>query len=134
VSSSDNINPATYQDICRWLISITFVLALIVSPHTHYFDCLLLAIPAALTLPTIDLPALIFKSGGAAGLGRWHRIWCIVLLVYPIVSWPINFMPGSVAECLGGARELEGLIFLAINVVLLALACLELRELGLKAA
>jgi hypothetical protein len=109
------------QSGCRWLISITFVIALIVSPHTHYFDCLLLSIPAALTLPTVDLAALMCKRGSASGLSLWHRIWCCILLLYPPVSWLINFIPG-------GARELEGMIFLAINMALAVLAGLELTN------
>jgi hypothetical protein len=118
-------------DSWRWLISITFVLALIVSPHSHYFDALLLAVPAALTLPTLDLTALIGKNGPASEMSGPHRIWCAILVAYPLLSWPINFVPGL--QCVG-ARELEGMIFLTINVVLAALAFLQIKKNGLESA
>lgn len=99
----------------RWLICITFLVALIVSPHSHYFDCLLLAVPAALTLKTLDLTEIFKEPDNDAG-GRWYRWWCAILVSYPLISWPINFLPG-------GQRELEGMLFLAINSLLLFLAC-----------
>ncbi|MBU6451752.1 MAG: DUF2029 domain-containing protein [Cyanobacteria bacterium REEB67] len=110
-----------YLEACRWLLAFTFVLALIVSPHTHYFDCLLLAVPAALTLPTVDLAALLFKRGPLVEvLSLAHRLWCIVLLLFPLLSWPINFMPAS--------RVVEGELFLAINILLAALAAWQIRH------
>jgi hypothetical protein len=116
-------------DTRRWLIAITMLLALIVSPHSHYFDCLLLAVPAAITLPTLDPIALVSKSGRAAKLSLSHRIWCGILLAYPILSWPINFVPGLPGL---GARELEGIIFLTINLILFWLAFLQLKNIRLE--
>lgn len=122
---------SSYLVGCRWLVSISVVLALIVSPHSHYFDCLLLAVPAALTLPTLDPVALILKNGQAAHLSVWHRIWCGILLAYPLISWPINFVPGLQSL---GARELEGMVFLTINLVLAVLAIMEIKTVGLESA
>jgi hypothetical protein len=109
----------TYLESCRWLLAFTFVLALVVSPHTHYFDCLLLSVPAALTLPTVDLAALLMRRGPLIeALSLPHRLWCILLLLFPLLSWPINFMTAS--------RVVEGGLFLAINILLAALAAWQI--------
>ncbi len=97
----------------RFYIALTFVLALLLSPHSHYFDCLLLAVAAAITLPSISVVELWRLPARSV----WYRIWCAILVVYPLVSWPINF-------CF--SREFEGICFLALNSALFVSGLLAL--------
>lgn len=117
------------SEIGRWSIALTFVLALIVSPHSHFFDCLLLAVPAALTLPCIDLGIIwagkVEDRGNTKRLSLAHQIWCSILIFYPLISWPINFVCGP-----GNGRELEGFCFLVLNSALLLCGCFTLRKLA----
>jgi len=103
----------------RWLLCLTFLTALVVSPHSHFFDCLLLSVPAALTLKNLDLAAVLFDKDAYSS--PWYRWWCGALIAFPLLSWPINFLP------LGG-RELEGTLFLLLNCILLLLAWRLLQE------
>jgi hypothetical protein len=41
------------KQILSWLYSTLILLSLLVSPHAHFHDCLLIAIPAMLTLPLL---------------------------------------------------------------------------------
>ena len=93
------------EHCCRWLIASTVALSLVLSPHSHYFDCLLLSVAAALTLTPAKITTLP------------HRLWCIVLILYPIISWPFNY-------CF--SRELEGGLFFALNLLLTGLAFWQL--------
>lgn len=99
----------------RFYLALTFVSALLLSPHSHYFDCLLLAVAAAITLPSISVLDLLKWPGKSL----WYRLWCIILVLYPLVSWPINF-------CF--SRESEGVCFLALNCALFVSGSLALFE------
>jgi Glycosyltransferase family 87 len=67
----------------RWLLSITIVTALIFAPHVHHYDLLLLAIPAALTLETVD-PFEAVKIKNSA-----YKWWTLLLIFFPVISWVI---------------------------------------------
>ena len=70
----------------RWLAALTVVTALVVSPHTHVHDDLLLALAAALTLkiPT-ERPITINKWLSSA----WYGLICtFAFLGYYFYSWP----------------------------------------------
>ncbi len=107
----------------RWYLALTFVAALILSPHTHYFDCLLLAVPAALTLPSLNLVSIWAKADESGDPNRfvWYRLWCTIMVLYPLVSWPINFV---------SSRELEGICFLVLNSALMLCGGLTLQKLA----
>lgn len=100
----------------RFILAFTYTLALVLSPHSHYFDCLLLTVPAALTMRGL----LIAKENGAeeneieawrsVQSNPWYHFWCKLLFFYPLLSWIYNF-------CLG-SMEAEGIAFLITNVVL----------------
>lgn len=103
----------------RFLLAFIFTLSLVLSPHSHYFDCLLLTIPAALTLRGMLLAESDSESEDYA---QWkqlkampqYRWWCRILVFYPFVSWFYNFALGSM--------EAEGIAFLLTNT-LLAVLC-----------
>jgi len=70
----------------RWLISLTLIAALVFAPHVHHYDCLILAIPAALTLTTVDpFEAVKLPS-------RPFRCWTLLFIVYPAFSWIVSML------------------------------------------
>lgn len=64
-----------------WAMSTTVLVCLLASPHVHRQDLLLLAIPAALTLPVVSFFDLS-KIGPTI-----FRLWCGVFLAYPLLGW-----------------------------------------------
>jgi hypothetical protein len=87
-----------------WALAMTMVAAVTLSPHSHVFDCVLLAIPAALTLPTLSLvDALRIEKQSL----RW---WSVTFIVFPILSWILNYsMPLLTSP----------IFFFIINVILM---------------
>lgn len=64
-----------------WAMAVSLVLLLVASPHTHVYDLILLALPAALTLPT-------WRAGEILALAPPSlKLWCLTLLLYPLLSW-----------------------------------------------
>lgn len=71
----------------RWAWALTIMLAIFVSPHTHIFDCVLIALAAVLTMPTLSLIEL-------KELPMWQRIWCALVILFPPLSWLSNYVFG----------------------------------------
>lgn len=65
----------------EWAMALTTVLSLVVSPHSHVYDLLLMSIPAILTIPKLSF----VKAAALKSIS--HRIWCLTLMVYPFASW-----------------------------------------------
>lgn len=111
----------------RFKLAFVFTLALVLSPHTHHFDCLLMAIPAALTLKRVNPWAYIDAATPAPQTfeaSTWYRLWCLSLIFYPLLSWIFNFALGS--------HDFEGPFFLALNTVLL-ISCAKVLQSIFKA-
>lgn len=68
------------NDLLPWAMALTVVSALVVNPHVHFYDCLLLAVAAGITLPTISLFAAVKLKPLSL------RVWTTLLLLYPILS------------------------------------------------
>jgi hypothetical protein len=85
----------------QWAMALTTVACLVLSPHSHVYDLLLLSIPAALTLPSLGAMRLWQQSTPAL------RVWSFVLFFYPLLSY--------FAYWLG-----QQWIFVLMNVTLLA--------------
>lgn len=64
-----------------WAMSVSLVLSLFFGPHVHIHDCLLLAVAAILTIPSVS-PSVVFKEKDI-----FYRVWCMTLLLYPLVSF-----------------------------------------------
>ena len=64
-----------------WAAASTFALTLLVSPHTHIYELVVLSCPAILTLPPLRT---LFQR---AGKPLAERIWCWLVLTFPIMSW-----------------------------------------------
>jgi hypothetical protein len=114
----------------RFLLAFIYTLALVLSPHSHYFDCLLLVIPAALTLEGRLRQgqgdgSIADTTWQAINDSRWYRWWCRTLCFYPLLSWFYNFGLGSM--------EAEGIAFLLTNIVLAVCAGMIVKELNAKA-
>lgn len=110
---------ATYKDksasAFRWAISIAILVGLLASPHTHVYDCLLLAVPACLTLPSVSLFNIVRLKDSA------FRLWCFVLILYPFVGWTLFLLPGV-------PRYVYLCGLAGLNLLLLALALTRLRQ------
>ncbi|MBP7860169.1 DUF2029 domain-containing protein [bacterium] len=61
----------------NWAFALLVLACLFLGPHTHMYDCLLVAIPAALTLTAINQDEKI---------GILKKLWVIILAIYPIVA------------------------------------------------
>jgi hypothetical protein len=68
-------------ELFGWVMSVTLVLSLFCGPHVHIHDCLMLAVAAILTIPSVS-PSVVFKEKDLA-----YRVWCMTLLLYPLVSF-----------------------------------------------
>ncbi len=68
-------------ELFGWVMSVTLVLSLFFGPHVHIHDCLILAVAAILTIPSVS-PSVVFKEKDI-----FYRVWCMTLLLYPLVSF-----------------------------------------------
>lgn len=112
-------NNQLYEQKRNFYLAFVYMLALVLSPHTHYFDCLLVAVPAALTIkPWLGRGLKEENSDKANGAAtelliseqKAYKVFVWLLLAYPYLSWFYNFALGSM--------EAEGIAFLCTNIVL----------------
>lgn len=90
----------------RWTFSITMLLALTLGPHVNCYDCMLVGIPAILTLPSaslIDMWQLESKP---------YRLWCFLLVAYAVFGWILGsnnyvFIPLNLALTICGLMHLR---------------------------
>lgn len=88
----------------RWAIALTMVLCLLTSAHSHIYDCVLLVIPAALTLPTLNLQRIATLEPLSL------RLWSFIMIALPLLSltysmwyqyvWPCDFAVFILIEAL----------------------------------
>jgi hypothetical protein len=86
----------TSEQTSKFSLGLTVVAAVLVAPHAHLTDALLLSIPAVLSLPTLSLLE-------AARLAPWtFRLWCLLLIGYPVFSMILfvvwEFFPSLVSQ------------------------------------
>lgn len=96
----------------RWVWALTFLVGLLVSPHSHVFDAVLLSVAGVLTIDSLSI--LDNKNHGV-----WYRIWCIAFLLYPPLSWLANFAIGYEISPIA--------FFVPFNIVLLIAGVLAYR-------
>jgi hypothetical protein len=63
-----------------WACALTIVIGLVTSAHSHIYDCLLLSIPAVLTLPALRLEKLLRLESLSL------KIWSLLFYFYPLFS------------------------------------------------
>ena len=90
----------------RWVFSLTVLLSLILGPHVNNYDCIMVALPAILTLPTVS-PIEILRMQS-----KPLKIWCFLLIFYPSLGWTF----GS-----------NNYVFLPLNIALLVCGLIYLR-------
>ena len=102
----------------KWLMLIGTILALLVSPHSHLYDCTLIA-AGALMLPGMS----VWKSIFAKPIS--YKLWCVILIFYPLLSWTFFVCPCS-------SVAFRVVAFVAINAILAILGffilCKELAS------
>jgi hypothetical protein len=82
----------------RWIFSLTVLLSVTFGPHVNPYDCLLIALPAILTLPSIS-PIEVWKLKS-----KPLKVWSFILFVYPGIGW-----------CVGSLN----FVFIAMNIALI---------------
>lgn len=98
-------------ELLPWALALTVLAALVFSPHTLGYDCVVLFVAAALTLPELRSSKEFYQCPPAL------KVWCLLFYAYPIVSW-LLFLWRSQYE----------VGILAVNVMLLAIGMLCLPE------
>lgn len=96
----------------RWAFAITMLLALTFSPHVNCYDCVLVGIPAMLTLPSVS-PIELWKIESLP-----FKIWCFLMISYPSLGWLI----GS-----------NNFLFLSLNVALIVCGLIYLSSTEMRA-
>lgn len=89
-----------------WLLSLVLIAAMIVTPHSHYYDVIMLGIPAALTLSN--------QVKSEVGGGFAYSLWRLCFYVAPILSYG-RLLYSSVPPAY---------IFLPLNLLLLIAGCI----------
>jgi len=104
-------NRNSIPPILNCMVAITVLTALIVSPHTHCHDLLLIALPAAM------LPInILWKE---TDTGQWGKIWAVLISFFPFIGFLFFVMSNT--------GPWSRWPFFLYDVILLALACNFLR-------
>jgi hypothetical protein len=81
---------------------------------------LLLSIPAALTLASLHF-------GKIATYPRWFKLYSILLLAYPMLSW-VYFLVGELSH----HAVIKSALYVFTNLIILIFGCLNFREICAK--
>lgn len=108
-----------------WALSFSVIAVLLFSAHVHMYECIVLAICAALTFPSFDPVQLL-------SVNTWRmRLWIWLLAIYPFLLWVIFLLDAKLFHIqIGGMTfsVLTVIMFNAINVVLAVLAAINLYK------
>jgi hypothetical protein len=63
------------------MLALTVVIGLTCSPHCYFHDCLLLAVPAALTIDSLSLAAVLKIKTLS------QKLWTLMLLLIPLLGF-----------------------------------------------
>jgi hypothetical protein len=82
----------------HWAMAITIMAMIVLSPHSHAYDCLFLILAGALTFPTYKFSELFSAHNlktqlrnGSKLRSLAYRIWMGGLFFYPLISWLLFF-------------------------------------------
>jgi hypothetical protein len=103
------------QPALEKLLVLTILTCLTTSPHTHLYDCLLLAVAALINTP-FSLGTVISNQSDSA-----QRLLCVMLLLYPAMGWVLIYWPF-------GPEAKATLPFAVINVVMLILSLITVLK------
>ncbi len=96
-----------------WYYSVLLVSSVFLGPHTFIHDSILLAIPAALTLKTLNFKEILNNPESS------EIIWTFLIIFYPFASWLCLFMQ------LYSPFKIS---YLAIYHLLLLISCLTVYQ------
>lgn len=100
----------------KWGLALTLVMCLFFSPHAHFPDCLLLALSAALTLPTVSFAESIKMKGA---LGVWSR----TLICYSLIGFFVLIAAGFI-------YQLKPIVLFLLNATLFCSGLLYYFQIG----
>lgn len=100
----------------RWAMAVSMTIFIVLSPHAHQYTCLILAIPAVLTLTTVS-PVEAMKLESTP-----FKFWTVLIVFYPLFSY-INLIVSSVLE-----PNMDAKLYLLYNSTLLILGILCFLE------
>lgn len=100
----------------KWGLALTLVMCLFFSPHAHFPDGLLLALSAALTLPTVSFVESIRMKGA---LGVWSR----TLICYSLVGFFVLIAAGFI-------YQVKPIVLFLLNATLLSSGLLYFSQLS----
>jgi len=103
---------ANRNDAFPWAVSLTVVVALMFSPHTHNYDNILLVIPFLYACPYLTLA----ESFAVKSLPL--KLWNVILILLPALTWALRFMDTN-------PLALKCLSQIVINCLLLLLAAIN---------
>lgn len=108
-----------------WALSFSVIAVLLYSAHVHMYECIILAVCAALTFPSFDPVQL-------CAIKPWRmRLWVWILSVYPFLLWIIFLLDAKLFHIqIGGMTfsVLTVIMFNAIDVALAVLAAINLYK------
>jgi len=104
------------EEARRWAAGLTVILALVASPHSFEYDCLMLSCPAALTLTSLHF-------GKIATYPRWFKLYSIMLIVYPMLAWAY-YLIGAFSH----QAAIKSALYVGTNLTILILGCLHYKE------
>jgi len=100
------------KDAFPWAVSLTVIIALMFSPHTHNYDNILLVIPFLYACPHLSLA----ESFEVRPLPV--KLWNVILVLLPVLTWALRFMDTN-------PLALKCLSQIVINCSLLLLAVIN---------
>jgi hypothetical protein len=101
--------------LSNWAMALTVFACVVTSPHTHMYDALLLAIPAALTLETANFFQAIKIQPFTL------RLWNSAFIAYALISSFLFFIfPGSFVQDLAPVILLVNILFLSLAAYIYA--------------
>ncbi len=99
----------------RWAAGLTVILALVASPHSFEYDCLMLSVPAALTLTSLHF-------GKISTYPKWFKLYSIMLIVYPMLAWAY-YLIGALSH----QAVIKSILFVSTNLTILIFGCLHYK-------
>jgi hypothetical protein len=112
-----NLNQNPNQKLA-WGLAISILLCLLLSPHTHLYDCLMLILPIALTISSISLYQTSKIENNSL------KTWTFLSLLYPLLSAIIFIL----WEYVSGFKE-NPIPFIIWHLAMLICACIYLFRL-----
>ncbi|HNB23444.1 MAG TPA: hypothetical protein PKZ32_13540 [Candidatus Melainabacteria bacterium] len=101
-----------------WALAFSVIAVLLYSAHVHMYECIVLALCAALTFPSFD-PLQLYA------ITPWRmRLWVWILTSYPFLLWMIFLLDAKLFHIQIGGMNLSVLTVIMFNVINVALAIL----------